>query len=294
MPVRSIVWNMALHAEPADFALDRPLGKPFKIFSSRTPRLRRAHVHTRADPFLYAANGKLHLFYESQSVGEPGRIEAYRTSDLKDFEHLGTILEEPHHLSFPFVFGHGGEHYMVPETEAAGEVALYRFAKFPLEPVKLRALLEGAYADSSLIRHEHRWYLFTSSQRGLEIFHTDDLLDGTLQPHPANPISTDPRYMRSGGAPVRIGGALFRLAQDCAGDYGRNLHIFRVSRLTESAYEESLVAADYLSNTDGWNSAGGHHLSIAAYEGRTIVAVDGKQYDYLLNKVAGIFFRLTG
>ncbi len=294
MGLRSTVWNIGIYAEPADFALDRPLGKPVRLFLSRKPRFSRAHIHTQADPFLYAATGELYLFFEVQRAGQVGRIEAYRTSDLKSFEHLGIVLQEPHHLSYPFVFGHEGEHYLLPETRSVGEVSLYRFANFPFNPRKVRVLLRGAYVDSSLVHHDGRWFLFTSSARGMEIFHSDDILRGKMLPHAANPISTDPRYLRNGGAPIRIGDSLFRPAQDCADEYGRNLHIFRIVRLTDSVYEERLVAANYLSNSDGWNSVGGHHLSIAAYNGRTVVAADGKQYDYFLNKVPGLFFRLTG
>ena len=56
-----------------------------------------------------------------------GKIACWKTNDLKSFEYCGVVLSEPHHLSFPFVFRSGDRVYMLPETEQAGELTLYRF-----------------------------------------------------------------------------------------------------------------------------------------------------------------------
>lgn len=281
------VWNSALCAEPPGFAFERPLSAPFKLFSGRKPALGRRGDHTFADPFLLARGGALYLFCEVQADAEPGRIEAWRTTDLNAFDHLGVVLREPHHLSYPFVLEQEGEVWLLPESQAAGEVALYRFADFPRDLRKIRVLLEGDYLDSSLLFHEGLWYLFTTSPRGLELYCAADLLAGAFQPHPLNSLTSDPRYSRGGGGVIRIGGGLYRIAQDCSGDYGRNINVFVVDLLNGTEYRETLLRENYLANDSAWNALGGHHLSIAHFAGRDIVAVDGRQEDLLVNRALG-------
>lgn len=289
-----LVWNSALYSEPPGFAFRTALGRPVKLLSPRRLRLARRHDHTIADPFLLARGGALYIFCEVQSVGEPGRIEAWRTPDLARFEHLGVVLRAQYHLSYPFVFEEGSEVYMLPESGEAREVALYRFGDFPHGVVKVRTLLAGDYVDSSLIRHDSLWYLFTTSPRGLEIFQAQDLENGDFTPHPASPVTADPRFSRGGGGVVRLDGSLYRIAQDCASDYGSNINIFQVDRLDPAEYRETLLRADFLSETADWNALGRHHLSVARFAGRDMVAVDGKQADLLANRVINRLFALFG
>ena len=87
--------------------------------------------HTLADPFLMVWGNALYIFLESQSPRHQGKIIGYRTTDLNNYKSLGTILEEDHHLSYPFVFNYDDSQYLIPESESAGEVALYKFEDFP-------------------------------------------------------------------------------------------------------------------------------------------------------------------
>ena len=64
-----------------------------------------------ADPFLLQRDGKLYLFYETKAaqLGR-GQIGVAVSSDGgASFQHLGVALDLPWHLSYPFVFEHGGQ-----------------------------------------------------------------------------------------------------------------------------------------------------------------------------------------
>lgn len=285
------VWSIAVYVEDADFSFDRAFSPPAFVLDSRRKRESHRHVHTYADPFLFRHGDELFLFYEVQAVGEPGRIEAKKTKDLVNFEWLGEVLREPFHLSFPHIFEDNGEIYLMPETLATGEVALYKFQDFPHKLVKSRVLLHGAYKDSSFIKHDGFWYFFTTSSEGLELFYTDDLKEGHLVPHPKNPITDDPRYSQCGGSPILLHNKLYRIAQDGSGEYGRNISLLEIKELSRTKYEEEVLVDDYFDLRNSWNSRGGHHLSIAEFAGKVVVAVDGKQDDLWINKLLGPFYR---
>ena len=285
------VWSIAVYVEDGDFSFDRSFGSPAFLLDSRRKRASHRHVHTYADPFLFPHGDELYMFYEVQAVGEHGRIEAKKTKDLVNFEWIGEILREPFHLSFPFIFEDNGEIYLMPETLATGEVVLYKFDNFPHGLKKHRVLLHGSYKDSSIIKHEGVWYFFTTSSDGLELFYTDDLSRDHLIPHRKNPITNDPRYSQCGGSPILLDGKLYRIAQDGSGEYGRNISILDITELSKTNYVERVVADNYFELEHRWNKRGGHHLSIARFNGKTVIAVDGKQDDLWINKLLAPFYR---
>lgn len=285
---RGALWSVGVYSQPQTFQVGEPLGALIKVFDTKRLSLKADRVHTYADPFLFVHSGELYLFLEAQSVGQPGQIVAFRTADLCEFESLGSVLTKPFHLSYPFVFAQNSAVFLVPESASAGEVALYQFESFPRDPRKVRVLVEGHYADSSLIQCGRYWYLFTTSDAGLEIFLSDDLLNGRFIAHPCNPVITDARFSRCGGGPLKFDNRIYRFAQDCSIEYGRNLHVMEITHLSPIDYQERLLVFDYLKRNESWNRRGGHHLSIATFAGATVVAVDGKQHDYLLNKISSV------
>jgi hypothetical protein len=288
------VWNIALHSVLGEFEIKRQLPSATLIFSSHQLRKNLRHIHTRADPFLFATPDELYLFCEVVEIDRHGRVEAYKTRDMITFVNIGTILELPSHLSYPAVFNHGGTVYMIPESSKAYEVALFKFNDFPFGLEKVNVILNGSYVDTSPLYYEGIWYLFTTSSSGLEIFFASDISNGPYYPHPKNPITRDPRFSRSGGLPIIVNGQLFRIAQDCSKTYGGNLNILRVFDLSTSSYREELAREGFFECNQPWNSEGGHHLSVAHFRGETVVATDGKQNDYLANKFLSPVFRTIG
>ena len=131
---RNRVWSIALYTKGVDFSFSHKFPDPWLVLNSKKLRSSKGHVHTYADPFLFPYDGELYMFFESQAVSEPGKIEAIKTSDLKTFEYLGEILKEPFHLSFPFVFQDGEDIYLMPESYATEEIALYKSIPDHVQP----------------------------------------------------------------------------------------------------------------------------------------------------------------
>ncbi len=238
-----------------------------------------------ADPFLQLVDGTWHLFFEVLNrATNRGEIALATSRDLASWRYQHVVLREPFHLSYPHVFEWKGEHFMIPETHETRTVRLYRAAEFPSRWQLAHTLLSGErFADSTLLRHDDRWWLFTETSPEmkhdtLRLYHADDLF-GAWTEHSASPIvSADPHRARPGGPCVRAGGRLFRFAQDCAPRYGIGLSAFEITKLGVDVYEER-AAAEYPllgPSGSGWNESGMHHAD--AHElspDRWVAAVDG-------------------
>jgi len=279
------VWSFGVFLVDDVLAFDTRVGEPVALFDSRRIKIGGVHPRDQADPFLIEHNGSLFVFYEELLPGGVGTIACARTDDLKSFERLGVMLAEPHHLSYPFVFRDGEEILLLPEAKQSGEVSLYAFDRFPFEPRKLRALVSGGYVDCFLLNTDGLWYLFGTSAAGLEIFVSDDLRGGSFEPHPMNPVVTDPRFSRNGGGPLTIAGSTVRVAQDCSQSYGDNVSLIRIDELSPATYRETVVRTRFFEKDKRWNRLGAHHISVASFLGRTVLAADGESRDYVVNKL---------
>lgn len=278
------LWSSAIH-EADSFNFDNIHLKLKKVFGTRALRVTNKLPHTLADPFLIVKGKALYIFLESQAPNQKGKITAYQTTDLINYQNLGVILEKDFHLSYPFVFEFNGFHYLLPESESAEEVALYKFKNFPYNPTKFKVLLTGRFFDSSLIFYDELWYLFTSTSEGLQIFWSKDLLNADFQPHKKNPITINPKYSRSAGSIFTIDDKLYRPCQDCSNSYGENVNIMEITHLSCHEYAEK-VAKDRFFETSisPWNRNTGHHLSIVNFMEKYIIATDKIHNDILVNK----------
>jgi hypothetical protein len=288
---KKAVWNMALYVEDGPVSLDSSFRHPRKVFSSKRPHLFERGPHTQADPFLFVLNEELYIFFEIVIPGGVGKIAVYRTRDFREFEYIGIILDESYHLSFPFVFSCDNHIYMLPETSSANEIMLYKFANFPFGLKKNRTLLYGRYCDSFVLRKQDTWFLFTTSEKGLEIYYSDCLLNENFIPHPSNPISIDPQFRRSGGGPICMGGELYRVSQDCSETYGRNISFIKILELSKISYIEEVTRKNFIELTEYWNTDGSHHFSAVSFNNRYVVMVDGKCSDYFFNRLTSVLNR---
>lgn len=172
---------------------------------------------------------------------------------------LGTpvpVLEEPYHLSYPFVFERDGVFWMIPESCANGTVDLYRARTFPGGWVKEATLLSGITAsDPTLVEHDGRWWLFAtirdapatigaeygigSYSDALHLWSAPDFR-GPWTPHPANPVLIDIASARPAGRIVRHGDRLIRPVQDCRRGYGEALALARIDRLDAEGYAQTV------------------------------------------------------
>lgn len=282
------LWNIALFAlADGESLFDCVKREPDKRFTPQNLVRTRYHQITGyADPFLFEHDGWLYLFYEEERLKANAPICAKRTKDFKKWEHLGVVLQEKHHLSYPNVFEYEDEIYMLPETRDCDAVILYKAVEFPLRWERHKTLVEGdKFADSCVLFYEGKWYLFTTAwygeKNGLRIFVSDDLR-GEYTEHPMSPITDDIALSRCGGAVFSYEGKLYRPAQDCTNYYGENLRVFEITELSPTGYKENLVKL-MIDKQQVWNLKGGHHFNTLIFNGKRIVVMDGIVDDNWLN-----------
>ncbi|WP_024574583.1 MULTISPECIES: hypothetical protein [unclassified Afipia] len=191
-----------------------------------------------ADPFLFIADGRTHLFVEEfDQMSGKGLISA-SVLGSGGFERPKPVLETQSHLSYPHVFAHAGAIWMIPESLQSRTVDLYRAERFPDRWVHEATLLQNVeVSDATVCQHGGLWWMFaaTRSWRGsnwdtLSVFWAPELI-GPWQPHAGNPILLDHRCARPAGDFFHHDGALWRPAQDCSEGYGTGLAFCRIDLL---------------------------------------------------------------
>lgn len=198
--------------------------------------------HFYADPFLLEHQGQTWLFYEDYLYhNHRGNISCAPIEADLSMGSPVTCLDLPYHVSYPHVFHHDGQIFMIPESARNNSVDLYRATKFPFSWKLERTLFHGAAVDTTPIYHEGRWYFFTTlcEPPGNAVFGAlffSDRIDGDWTMHPSSPISTDVHTARSAGAIQRVDGRILRPVQDGSENYGRRIYIQEILELSPDAY----------------------------------------------------------
>lgn len=238
------------------------------LSGTRWQRLPDPRTRFFADPIAIEHDGRTVLFFEDfhhdRQKGVISAIEFDRTGPSGSAQ---CVLEEPWHLSYPFVFNWDGEMWMIPEGAASRSLTLYRAAPFPYRWIREATLLDDiSIADATFLTFEGRyWLIGTVESSGgtsadLCLFHSTSLF-GPWQPHRDNPVLQDPRVARSAGPIITRHGKLWRPVQDCGRHYGAALGLAEITRLDLGGYEQ--VVRTILSPCREWPGRRLHTLSQA-------------------------------
>ncbi len=230
-----------------------------------------------ADPFLFRLPGseRQHVFFEAFEMAT-GR------GNISVGQIIGDRIVEPrvaiatdYHLSYPFVFAHGGDIWMIPESHQAKRLELWRCIDFPTRWTLEKTVMEGeSIADSTLCCWGGQWWLFTNQaiagmddhNCALAVYRIDSPLMNIIEPHRGNPVVLDATRARNGGRIHVQDGYLMRPAQNNSYRYGYGLSVRRITTLTLDAYAEEQawsICPDFLPGLSAC-----HHLDT---DGETFV-----------------------
>lgn len=243
-----------------------------------------------ADPFLVEEDATWHLFFEAYNLSSAqGDLALATSADGKSWEYEQVVLDEPFHLSYPYVFKWEGQYYLIPETYESESVRLYKAVDFPTEWEFVQTIVDGmSLVDPSIAHYQDRWWLFASDATNkndtLRLFFADELM-GPWQEHPESPIvEGDANIARPGGRALIYEDRLFRYTQDSDPTYGNQIWAFEVTELSPTIYEERLVSSEPILKADGrgWNKQSMHNIDpVQTGQDKWIAAVDGFG-DYLV------------
>lgn len=207
--------------------------------------------HFLADPFVIRRGNDHYCFVEDfdYAVGRAA-IGVYKI-DKGGHSHLGNVLEEEFHLSFPYLFEEAGELYMCPETVQAKDIRLYKCVEFPMKWQLHKVLMhDTAAADSCVFKHGGKWWILTNMDTSgigdygseLHAFYADSFDSEQWTAHQNNPLVFDSMRARNGGMIFDEDG-IYRVFQVQGFDmYGEASGIARITDLSETTYAEEVVA----------------------------------------------------
>jgi hypothetical protein len=277
-----MAWSIGIYVGESPVHLRPPPGVDNPVLSRSD--ISDVPVSFVADPFMIRVDDAWHMFFEAKNiVTKNGEIGLAVSPDGLKWTYSQIVLAEPFHLSYPYVFECGGEYYMIPETLQANHIRLYKAEQFPTRWTHIANLMEGQFADSSIIFFEDRWWIFACTRPFdhdvLCLFFSDSLL-GPWVEHPQSPIvAGDPHVARPAGRVVAFNGGLIRYAQDCYPRYGTRVSAFEISKLTPTSYRETACERSPIltPGPDRWNGLGMHHIDPHLNtDGKWIACVDGR------------------
>jgi hypothetical protein len=198
----------------------------------------------RADPFGLWHDSKLHVFVERFDYRLlKGEIEVLIFDHGLNFLGSRIVLQEPWHLSYPFVFEDDGEIFMLPEAGRSGRTVIYRARSFPSEWEPAAEIELAAHAvDSTPFAYDGRWWLLyavvATDRRTCTLrLAFADRPTGPWRPHPLNPVRVGLSGARPAGTPIRCGGVIDVPVQDGSQTYGGAVRRLRIHRLDETRFE---------------------------------------------------------
>jgi hypothetical protein len=239
-----------------------------------------------ADPFMAKVNGTWYMFFEVMNkVSGKGEIGVATSLDGEKWTYQRIVLNEPFHLSYPYIFQWSSQWYMVPESNAIGAIRLYKADPFPTAWKYVKDLIPNCnYADPSPVYFNENWWLFASSGKtkrqadNLHIFHAKDLY-GTWKEHVLSPIVRDnAEIARPAGRILSVGDKLIRYTQDCRVVYGHQVRAFLIEKINVDEYLEKSTsnATVVRADLEAWNETGMHHVDAHRIsEQRWMACVDG-------------------
>ncbi len=208
--------------------------------------------HFYADPFIWSKNQRSVCFVEDfDYISNTASISAVEIFEDNSYKILSTVIKEPFHLSFPYLFEYEDTLYMVPESTADNSVRLYKCIEFPMKWEFEKYLMkEIKTADTMIFEFNDRWWLFTNMSTPsnddqaaqLFIFYADNPLSDEWIAHENNPVVFNSNFGRNAGILFGEDKTVFRVRQKQEFNvYGARFSIAKITNLSPTEYEEVTI-----------------------------------------------------
>lgn len=270
-------WNIGIIERPIESFLEDQTINDIKWLA------RRPKGGFTADPFGFWDNGRLHIYAEEFNFARnKGHLRYVIIDKARRVLREGVALFKDVHLSYPYIIGHQGALYCLPEMSRSNKVVLFAIDRHTGQLMEKATLLAGVtLSDPTVFHHDGQWWLWgVKDGSELHVWYASDLF-GPWQAHADNPVKTDIASARPAGTPFVHDGSLYRPAQDCSRTYGGRIVLNKVLALSPTEFREE-IAAVIEPDPHGLYPVGIHTLAAAG----DITLVDGKRWTFSLGRMA--------
>lgn len=277
-------WSISIYTGDSPLRLDSPQHFKNPILTAKD--VTDVPADFVADPFMVYEHNTWYMFFEVMNLRtNKGDISLATSNDGQHWTYKQIVLDEPFHLSYPYVFKWNDEYYMIPESSQAGSIRLYKATDFPTQWLFVKTLLDGSdFVDPSIFHHNDLWWLFTATSESrniLRLYYSNHLMNPWIE-HPKSPIvNGNKRIARPAGRVIRFNDKIIRYAQDCERIYGNQVLGFEITDLTTTSYQEQEIQENPIikASGSGWNKKGMHHIDAHKMgENKWVACVDGKSF----------------
>jgi hypothetical protein len=237
------------------------------------------------DPFLFEYDNRVYIFFENFEFSmQKGKISVGIIEE-NQINAVADAIDVTYHMSYPFVFKHNNDIYMIPETSEKKRLEIWKCEEFPSKWLLEKTLFEGiSLVDSTIAKDKDgNFWLFTNisyskvpySCSHLYVFKIDSPMMNEIIPHKLNPVVTDCRSARNAGnIYTDHEGRLIRPSQASQnGIYGECLNLCHVKELTIDAYQEEILETITPKFKKGLYAV--HHVSQAG----GVFVIDGRYWN---------------
>lgn len=274
-------WTIGIYRSNSPFHFDKLQGRINPLL--RAEDVTDVPAKFVADPFLVREGGMWNLFFEVyNNTTQQGDLAVATSTNTWTWKYQQVILDEPFHLSYPYVFKVGDDYYLIPESFEDNSIRLYRAENFPTEWAYVKTLVEGRdYVDNSIVFYNDQWWLFSSVTTNDHLYlHYADSLTGPWQEHPLSPIVVnDVHKSRPSGRLLILDGKLYRFAMDIKPPVGTHqVMAYEITEISPTSYAERLAQDTpvVMPSGSGWNRDAMHQIDpVQVNENAWIASVDG-------------------
>lgn len=209
-----------------------------KIYNIKNPKNR-----WFADPQVVKKKNNHFIFFEDYStIKKKGTISCIQIKKNNKKKYYENIINEKHHLSFPYIFYYKNCYYLVPETSQINKIKIYKCIKFPHKWVFYKELFRSKSVDHIIFKSQKNWYLLNSEKGDAKIY--SKLVSYVSQ----NPLSG--KWRRTGilknslllgrnAGYIKDGQNNYRVCQSyLPGRYGAGVFVNKIVNISKNNYDE--------------------------------------------------------
>ncbi len=220
-----------------------PTGSILEERDTPFKRIKNTWKYCAADPFVFVHNNKTYIFAELINVlNKRGEI-GYCIYDAGVFTKWTSVIQEPYHLSYPFIFEQDGNIYIIPESNKGNNLCVYEATDFPEKWKKIRVLKQNVkYVDTTFLEDNGRIFAFTydiSDQNNKKLLMYSCGKEMIPEDESYITISNDDAVARPGGKFFDFNGKTIRVSQNCKEYYGKGLVFSEIKSIDSASYIEN-------------------------------------------------------